>query len=307
MLLMALFLAAANAADVPCQTGPFARVFVPANGRYLNDHTLIRARDGTWHLYGITHTSQGSAFEERSLLHATAPALAGPWTEQSDALYADDALDELVVWAPHVVEWRPGNYVMYYWGEWLKPNDLWRGIRRADSTNLVHWSKLETAPDPSVRPPGGRDPYLMRDGDHWLLYSVGVEPDSRGLIVATQSPDLKTWSDADAVITDPTPVFGWGNLESPFVEKHDGRYYLFVTDTGPNEPAEYLREEAFVSTDPLHFDWNPVANFQAHASEIVHEADRTYITSAGWTSVIGEENRGLKLAPLGWCQPLSSL
>ena len=116
---------------MPCLGAPFERVFVPGHGRYLNDHTLIRDHQGLWHLFAITHDSPGSAFEEKSFLHATAPRLHGPWTEHEDALQADPSQrDELVLWAPHVVEWSPFHWVMFYWGEWLQPPDPWRGIRR---------------------------------------------------------------------------------------------------------------------------------------------------------------------------------
>jgi hypothetical protein len=289
----------------PCLQQPLRRDFVPAGGRYINDHTLVRDHDGLWHLFAITHTSQGSAYDEKSFLHATAPRLAGPWTERPDALYADaDARNELVLWAPHVVEWEPWHWIMFYWGEWIHPQDPWRGIRRADSTDLWHWTKFETGSTPEVRPAGGRDPFLMRYQDRWLIYSVGVDEQSRGQIVVSSAPNLTDphggWSETLPVLTDPVPNFGWGNLESPFVRFHAGYYYLFATRTGPNEPAEYLREVVFRSQDPLHFDWEPVNQYEAHASEIATENGRDYLTSVGWTSVIGEANRGLRIAPIEW-------
>ena len=43
----------------------FRRVFDPSVGEkepwYINDHTFIRASDGTWHLFGITHLCGSSA------------------------------------------------------------------------------------------------------------------------------------------------------------------------------------------------------------------------------------------------------
>jgi len=45
---------------------------------YVNDHTFLRAEDGTWHLFGITQRNPFKPFEERYLTHVTAPTLHGP-------------------------------------------------------------------------------------------------------------------------------------------------------------------------------------------------------------------------------------
>jgi beta-fructofuranosidase len=280
---------------VPYIAGEYRRVFRPAGTRYLNDHTLVRGPDGTWHVYGITHESTGEPQNERAFLHATAPSLLGPWTTRDDALVADAAFNERALWAPHVIERATGAWSMYYCAGVIAPETPDRCLRRADSTDLTHWTRADVA-----HPPGGRDPFVLRDGARWLLYSVGVDADLHGQIVASTSTDLVTWSDATAVIADPVPSLVWGNLESPFVARYGGAFYLFLTRTPYDGHTDYVRTVVFRSHDPTRFEWRPVAELRAHAAEIVVQDGQYFITSAGWTAEVGEANRGLLLAPLRW-------
>lgn len=186
-----------------------------------------------------------------------------------------------------------------------------------------------------VNMPGGRDPMLLQRNDfrgraQAILYSVGNEANPvrgypndqrRGQILASVAGDgigLDLWQPTTPIITDPIPNYGWGNLESPFVVEHAGYYFLFLTRTGeggpgvdrieepgssPNlkdftAPGQYMRTLVFRSTNPLHFDWQPVAGFRSHASEIVNDNGHLFITSGGWTNAIGESRRGLLMAPL---------
>ena len=279
-------------AAVPFVAGTFSVVYVPSGGRYLNDHTLVLGPDGTWHVYGITDESTGMPFAERQVLHAVAPGVMGPWTERSDVLVATG--DESVIWAPFAFQREQGQWTMYYWAGTDEPMLPYRrGLRRCDSVDLVTWARR---PERAV---GGRDPFVLRVGGRWLLYSVDVDQDSRGRIVVSESDDLVQWTDPSVVITDPVPSFGWGNLESPFVVAYGGSYFLFLTRTGMSE-VDYSRTLVFRSRDPLHFDWQPITDLRAHAAEIVHlPDDEWFVTSAGWTSAVGE-NRGLSIARLEW-------
>jgi beta-fructofuranosidase len=292
---------------VPFVAGEFTRVYTPPSvtvggtvtARYLNDHTVVRGPDGTWHLYGITNTGLGMPFDEHSLLHATAPSLMGPWTDQPDVLTADTRVNEgCCLWAPHVVQVGPTRWVMIYATQ--------QGLRRAVSTDLVTFTRVASDAMDSLRPPGGRDPFLLRDGPQWLLYSVGVDATRNdGQILLTTllggDPDTSTmWSQpAVPVTTDPVPSFTWGNLESPTVVPYRGQYYLFTTRTA-NDNDDYVRTVVLRSPDRTVFPWMPVTDIRAHAAEVVADGDRYYITSAGWPGYIGEQNRGLLVAPLAW-------
>lgn len=273
---------------VPYVDGAFARVFRPAGTRYLNDHTFARGADGRWHLYGITHESAGDPHAERSLLHATAPALAGPWRDEADILMATGR--EQVLWAPAVFEPAPGRWVMYFWGG--TPDHR---TQRADSTDLVTWVRDARSA------PGGRDPFLLHVGGTYYLYSVGVSAARHGTILVTASPDLERWSPPAVALEDPERILGWGNLESPTVVVRDDGYYLFVTRTSEAN-VDYARTVVFFSTDPARFAWAPVTEMLAHAAEVVEVDGQDYITAAGWTLMLGERWRGLSVARLGWAR-----
>lgn len=271
---------------IPFLSGGYILSYKPSSTRYLNDHSIIKGRDNRWHVIGITDTSLGNPQNEKAFLHASATSLEGPWTEEPDALTVSG--DEASLWAPHIVEMDASTYAMYYF-----PNNPKGLIYRADSADLMTWTRsTRTAP-------GGRDPFLLRDGTRWLMYSVGVSPTLHGRIVVASSSDLATWTSPAMVIEDPLPSFSWGNLESPYVVVRDGRYYLFLTRTS-EAPADYTRTVVFVSTDPMHFAWEPVAELYSHAGEVVDDGGSYFLTSAGWTANVGERWRGLSIAAMDW-------
>lgn len=278
---------------VPYVDGSFGRVFRPDGTRYVNDHTLLRDETGRWHLFGITDDSRGDPGRETRFLHATAAGLAGPWVERGDVLEVPDGSDE-VRWAPCIVEPTPMHWVMYFWGGTADDR-----TQRADSTDLFTWTLDARSA------PGGRDPFLLRVGQEWLLYSVGVSAlvgnHAFGQIVLTRSPDLEHWSEPTVVLQDPALSFGWGSLESPSVVARDDGYYLFVTRTS-DSPIDYGRTVVFHSSDPARFAWEPVTELLAHAAEVLEVDGQSYLTAAGWTSMLGERWRGLSIARLGWAR-----
>lgn len=278
---------------VPRIAGEYRRVFVPPGTRYVNDHTIVRGPDG-WHLFGITDESAGSPFEERAFLHATASALEGPWVAEDDALVADAAARESFIWAPHVVPREGGGWLMHYFSAAVDG----RGIRRADSDDLWSWTRVNVD-IPSSWPAGGRDPFVLRHAGMSLVFSAGVSDDAHGQIVVSASVDGESWADAEIVLEDPRASYPWGGLESPAIVEREGYFYLFVNRGLADEP-HYFRTLVFRSCDPRAFGGEPIAELWSHAAEIVEDGGRWFITSAGWTSQVGEERRGLLLAPLEW-------
>lgn len=282
----------ADTYPLPVINGSFQRVFTPPGTRYLNDHTIVRGRDGVYHLYGITHESVGMPHAERSLLHATARSLGGPWRAEDDILTV--MAPKVVLWAPFAFEHQPDRWVMYFWGG--TPDNL---IQRADSIDLSVWTRVATPAR------GGRDPFVIRLGNRWYLYSVGVSPRFHGQIVLSTSENLIEWSNPQVVIEDPHPSFEWGNLESPTVVQLGRFYYLFLTRTSES-PLDYARTMVFASQDPATFVWQPITEILAHAAEVFVDDGHWMITSSGWTSRLGERWRGLSVANLRWmydCAP----
>lgn len=278
--------------------GAFAKIYDPSVGEskpfYINDHTVVRGADGTWHLFGITHAEPANALDEKSFAHATAPSLKGPWTKQPAALVANSALGETVLWAPYVM--REGDtYYMFYCGGGSDHTKY--QIRLATSTDLKTWTR-ESAP---LFTDGydARDPMVLRVGDQWVLYyTANSSPASGNHVVAYRtSTDLRHWGEKKIAFTHPdTGTYG-GPTESPFVVQRGDDYYLFIGPRdGYDDGAEYSDTAVYHSKDPLHFEPSgQVYNFPSHAAEVVVDTDGAYYaTHSGWGQ------GGVFLAPLSW-------
>ena len=282
----------------PVSLGDPVVVYTPENGRYLNEPTLIRGDDGTWHVYANSNTGKGEPWGERQLLHATAPTLHGPWTTQPDILsVTDPGATEGVMHAPFV--FRDGAVWRILYFDSTKDENV--GLRTATSPDLWTWTR-EPLPWP-----GGRDPMVLQRPTGNLLYTTVslLQADGRHDAVRvdqqTTAPSFTHLPDAlyDAAVC---PYACWGWFESPFVVEKDGYAFLFITWTSSvaNTP-DYLRTAVFRSTDPTHFDFGtPLTEFTAHGAEWHEEGGQFWLTSGGWPERIGEDKRGLWVRPVGW-------
>ena len=272
--------------------GEVAHVYDPSVGEhqpwYINDHTVFQDAAGTWHMIGITHAEPANPLDERHLAHATAPALAGPWTKQPFALSFDPWYGESHLWAPHVIE-VDGTYYMFYCGGGHDNTEY--SINLATSTDLVTWTRH---PDGPLFRDGydARDPFVIRIDDQWVMYYTATSDPAGGnhTVMYRTSDDLVAWSERHTAFTDPEVGTWGGGTESPFLVERDGWWYLFI---GPR--GGYVGTDVFRSADPFDFEHAElVGHVPAHAAEVVVDGDDWFITSAGW----GEG--GLFLAPLIW-------
>lgn len=277
-------------------SGPFVRIYDPSVGEkqpwYINDHCFIRAQDGVWHLFGITHPEPARPLSETNFAHATARRLLQqPWDPQPFALtVASEApWREAHLWAPHVI-WHSNLYYMFYCAG---DEDHTRyKIHLATSPDLRAWTRSPKNPL-VVDGFDARDPFILRLADQWVMYyTANSRPEGGNHIVAyVTSRDLLTWTNRGVAFTDPeTGTFG-GPTESPFVVPRGGAYYLFI---GPR--GVYDGTDVFRSRDP--FAWsitNKVGHIPAHAAEVVQDTDgQWYVSRAGWG------RGGVYLAPLIW-------
>ena len=66
---------------IPYVSSEWKELFKPhESGNYINDHTLFKAHDGNWHLFGIS-SFLGGAPNERWFAHGVTPSLDTPMTE----------------------------------------------------------------------------------------------------------------------------------------------------------------------------------------------------------------------------------
>lgn len=258
------------------------RVFdpsTPQEARYLNDHTLLRDRDGLWHLFGITAPEPARPLEEVHFLHATAPALRGPWTDHDPVIEADVSRGETHVWAPHVIA-HDGTYWMFYAGG--TPDHSRYRIQLATSDDLWTWTRdaghplFEDGYD-------ARDPMVLRVDDQWVLYYTRTSTPTGGVheVAARTSTDLRTWSDPRVVFSSAESGTFGGPTESPFV----------IPLTGPDGPVWLLSvcdatlydlTRVYLSSDPFHWKGAPAFVVEEHCPEYVVDDDRLWVTGAGW-------------------------
>ena len=291
------------------EAGPFELVYDPSVGEserwYINDHTIFRGLDGTWHLIGITHAEPAFPHDEKHLAHATAPALHGPWTKQPFAMSADETAHETLLWAPHVIV-HDDRYWMFVCAGGADMTAY--RIHLATSDDAVTWTRHEANPM-LVDGYEARDPMVLRVGDRWVMYYTATETPTGGhhIVAAVESDDLVHWGERRTVYTDEAVGAMGGPTESPFVVERDGRYHLFIgpdwkafmeafETTGRYDPEAYRRTKVMVSDDPLHFDAADVVGvIDAHAAEVVVDEDgSTWISHCGWGQ------GGVFLAPLSF-------
>ena len=91
---------------IPYIAGEWRVLFKPEKtGNYINDHTLFKAHDGNYHLFGIT-SFVGGAPNERYFAHGVTNDLSVPMVEQRKEIDRGT-----LAWAPCVVR-AEGDY--YY-------------------------------------------------------------------------------------------------------------------------------------------------------------------------------------------------
>ncbi len=276
------------------EAGKFTEIFDPKAGEKepwcINDHTFIRGRDGTWHVFGITHILPVNFARDpgKNLLHATAKTLTQiPWHKEPFAVTADwEKYGEWLFWAPHVIEHR-GLYYMFVCAGNNRGHQY--KIQLLTSHDLWHW---ERSPANPLLTDGfdARDPNVLLDDKEWILYYTATSTPEGGhhLVASVTSKDLIHWAGRTVVFTHPQQGTFGGPTESPFVVRRGKSYYLFACDGGTIK--------AYLSSTPFHWTYSDhVGVIYAHASELVRDTDgKWYISHAGW------EHGGLSLAPLTW-------
>jgi arabinan endo-1,5-alpha-L-arabinosidase len=295
---------------------------------YINDHTLVRAADGTWHVFGIWHPEPAAPLDETFFLHASSPELeAGGWTIHDPVLPARTGIGETHVWAPHVIR-HDGMYWMFYCGG-TSDHTRYR-IELATSTDLFTWTHHEGGP---LAEDGfdARDPMVLRDGERWLMYCTRTSTPDGGFheVSVRESSDLVTWSAPRVAYRSAQSGTVGGPTESPFVVpvRADGSLVLDrdgLIGPGPHrggqgadgqpsdglpsdgpvgwilfvcESGEYDRTLAYFSRDPEHFEDAGAleADLDEHCAEIVVDPEdprRVFITGGGWG------RGGLSIRPL---------
>ena len=279
----------------PYISGEWDILFRPEhNGNYVNDHTIVKGSDGNWHLYGITSFG-GHSYEERYFVHAKGSSLNAPLEECGRSIDRGG-----LAWAPCVIN-RGENYYMFYGPS---PTSL------AVSFDMSEWYGFNVTLKDEPPMAAHRDHFVLKlSEDSYLMYVAGTK-EKKGAISCFSSCDLLSWQFEGFALTsgENAPLRnGCGPMESPFVLKKDGRFYLFTTYTDCSDET-YNDTLVFFSDDPKRFgeydgengNLQPVAKLRAHAPEIIEENGKYYITTCGWLDK-PVPNRGcVSIAELEW-------
>lgn len=269
--------------------GPMTHIFdtSPFGPTYVNDHTLVQARDGTWHLFGIFHREPIGEDTEVDFVHAVAQepdparwdvgafeAAPAPYTL---ALTADPTLGETHLWAPHVVA-AEGRYWMMYQGGGKDGDHA--SMRLAESEDLYRWSRVADVPlfEDVCH---ARDPMLVRRDGAWALYYTRCTSTTKRIsgVAYRFSRNLVDWGEPHMALTlpDTPPMPNSGYTESPFVFERGGYWYLSVD----SYPIAWDATVVYRSLGPFAFPSEPFTRLRAHAAEWVMSGDRTFVTHAG--------------------------
>ena len=272
----------------------FVKIYDPSIGEaepwYINDHTIIKGADA-WHLFGITHTEPAKPLDEKLCAHACSKDIFNvPFQKLPCPLAADTQANEAHFWAPHVIL-NNGIYYMFYCAGSPDGHDKYR-IHLATSKDLTTWERHAENPM-LIDGYDARDPMVLRIGDRWVMYYTCNSTPNGGnhCVACVTSTDLIHWGNKRVVFTsDLSGTYG-GPCESPFVEKVNDVYFLFIGPYGGYDKC-YSNTAVYASRDPFCFGGAPVGYIPAHAAEVLHVDGKYYITHCGW----GEG--GVYLAPL---------
>ncbi len=280
---------------IPYISSDWKILFKPEkNGTYVNDHSVIVGADGKWHLYGITSFEGKPAFE-RYFVHGVGNSL----EEQFDEV--GRSIDRgTLAWAPGVIK-KDDNYYMFYGPS---PTSL------AVSFDMYEWfgTKVNLNNEPLMG--AHRDHFVLQIAENeYLMYVVGVH-NKKGAVSCFSSSDLLNWDFVGYALTsgDEAPLRpAWGAMESPYVVKKDGMFYLFITYTNCSVET-YSDTLVFCSEDPRSFGkyngegegTKPITKLHAHAPEILQENGKYYITTCGWRTKPLPHEGAVSIAELSW-------
>lgn len=280
---------------VPYITSDWKILFKPEkHGNYVNDHTVVLGSDGKWHLYGITSFGGGPA-NERYFVHGIGDSLNEQFLEFGRSIDRGT-----LAWAPCVIQ-KDENFYMFYGPS---PTSL------AVSFDMHEWFGTNVTLKNEPLMGAHRDHFVLEleDGTY-LMYVVGVS-EKRGAVSCFCSDDLLTWEFCGFALTSGkgAPLSPpWGAMESPYVVRKDGMYYLFLTYTDCRD-ENYCNTLVFCSENPKDFGvYNggnggakPIAVLDAHAPEILEENGEYYITTCGWRGKPLPHEGAVSIAELGW-------
>jgi hypothetical protein len=298
LVLTQISVAQSNKVLVPKQANEYVKIYQPKGDYFFgpntkelkegewydrwipNDHCFVKAEDGLWHIFGITHPytdpKLGNIHQgEFASFHAISSKAnfkqtinKNHYQDLKKILTPKDRPSEIEAnHAPYIVKMQ-GLYYMVYGHS---------PIRLAISSDLFKWTPKGTLFEEEK---GARDPNLIfHNGTYYLTYC------SEKCVRMRTSKDLLQWTDAKTILT--TNEF---DPESPSVIFHNNTFYLFVCSWREGQwdriglMGAYTHEAlVYASMDITDFGIDTekqITKLNAHAPEIFQGEDgQWYISS----------------------------
>jgi hypothetical protein len=226
-------------------------------GFIVKDHTVIRASDGTIHMFYIrADESVPESQRAKALGHVTTTDFKH-WTHHPDVIpVVPNTWEESFIWAPHIVE-HQGAYLMFYTGV----NRYYaQATGIAFSFDLFNWYKGDNpiyTPDTTWASwsetswSNSRDPFVIRDDQGvWHLMTTAWTKQSQGAIshATATDQDLGAWTDQGPLFVHPGPK-AWHVLESCNVHKVDGKWHMTFTE-------QNVGGSSYLQADAITGPWN---------------------------------------------------
>lgn len=280
---------------------PLKGMFAEPGGALI-DHSIVIKDDIVHVIYNRGYIGYG--WDQRfvdSFGHATSTDLIN-WTIHTPCFAsAKEGHDDYQVWSPGIVEHK-GEYLMFYTGVNF---NIAQAICLAKSKDLFTWNRYSKNP---VHIPGDwcpwskdkwsdcRDGMVFKDDDgmFYMYYCSSQKVDTEGrtkpVIGLASSSDAYNWIDEGA-ITVPGVKHA---AESPFVLKHNGKYYLFYTNCGVGT--------AYATSDHPLKGWTVLSDnrnvlMSTGCSEVFKYKDKWYMSMATY---LGYGEQYLQFAELFW-------
>lgn len=298
---------------IPVQENEFTCIYKPAGDYFFgpdtkelkegewydrwipNDHCFVKAEDGPWHIFGITHPytdpKLGNIHQGE---HASFHAISSK-TKIKKTVKKQHYKDLPKVLPPSE---RPGEITANHAPYIVKKDDLYymvyghSPIRLATSNDLHKW---EPKGNLFEEKEGARDPNLiLYEGTYYMTYC------SEKCVKMRTSEDLYKWSEAKVVLK--TNQF---DPESPSIIFHNNSFYLFVCSwekgqwDGVSLMGAYTHKaHVYISDDLTDFgtdDEKEITILNSHAPEIFQGEDgQWYISSVVYPDM------GVSIDKLTW-------
>ncbi|GMU21975.1 MAG: hypothetical protein AMXMBFR13_20630 [Phycisphaerae bacterium] len=237
----------------------------------------VAQRDGRYHFFYIERRLQeGTPFypgHEIYFGHASTADFLAWEVHDPVLLIRPGTWENGHVCAPYIIQ-RGDEYLMAYTGV---NHLISQNIGLASSKDLFEWRRWESNPISPCRNASWaywredgiascRDPHLTEhDGRIWMIYSAATK-EGAACVAMTSTADLKTWRDHGPIVTGPASGYEprmtgghpQGSLESPNLQRRNGRWYLTVKAAIRDSR---VRNWVFTSDRMDRFDWNARSEF----------------------------------------------